>query len=113
MKAVLHYRAGPKLRERLTALNTDHLRTVVVDERDVEAFAREIADAEVLFHVLEPVTRKVLELAPRLRLIQKIGVGLNTIDRPAAASRGIKVANMPGTNTQAVAEHALALMLAV
>ncbi|MEO8467904.1 MAG: 2-hydroxyacid dehydrogenase [Gammaproteobacteria bacterium] len=113
MKAVMHYRAGPKLRERLAALSTDDLRTVVVDERDTLAFTREIADAEVLLHVLEPVTQKMLEQAPRLRLIQKIGVGLNTIDRAATASRGIKVANMPGTNTRAVAEQTLALMFAV
>jgi phosphoglycerate dehydrogenase-like enzyme len=47
-----------------------------------------------------------------LRLIQKIGVGVNTIDLEAARARGIAVANMPGTNTPAVAETALLLMLA-
>jgi phosphoglycerate dehydrogenase-like enzyme len=50
--------------------------------------------------------------APRLRLVQKIGVGVNTIDLEAAHRRGIAVANMPGTNTQAVAEATLMLMLA-
>jgi len=51
--------------------------------------------------------------APRLRLIQKIGVGVNTIDLPTAAARGIPVCNLPGTNARAVAEMALLLMLAV
>jgi phosphoglycerate dehydrogenase-like enzyme len=47
-----------------------------------------------------------------LRLIQKIGVGVNTIDLAAARAGGIAVCNMPGTNTPAVAEAALLLMLA-
>ena len=37
-------------------------------------------DVDVLWHVLKPVTAQVVANAPRLRLIQKIGVGVNTID---------------------------------
>jgi phosphoglycerate dehydrogenase-like enzyme len=50
--------------------------------------------------------------APYRRLIQKIGIGVNTIDLDAARRRGIAVCNMPGTNTQAVVEMTLLLMLA-
>jgi phosphoglycerate dehydrogenase-like enzyme len=109
MKAVLQYRASPGLRRKIAALPFD---TVVVDETDKPAFARAIADAEVLLHVLEPVTAEVIAAAPRLRLIQKIGVGVNTIDLEAARRRTVAVCNMPGTNTQAVAEMTLLLMLA-
>jgi phosphoglycerate dehydrogenase-like enzyme len=62
--------------------------------------------------VLEPVTAAVIDAAPRLKLIQKIGIGVNTIDLDAARRRGVAVCNMPGTNTQAVAEMTLLLMLA-
>ncbi len=55
----------------------------------------------------------MIAAAPRLRLIQKIGVGVNTIDLDAAKARGIAVCNLPGTNSRAVAELTLALMLAV
>src|SRR5690606_7468793 len=48
---------------------------------------------------------------PRLRLIQKLGVGVNTIDLDAARARGIAVCNMPGINSRSVAEMTLALML--
>jgi phosphoglycerate dehydrogenase-like enzyme len=48
-----------------------------------------------------------------MKLIQKLGVGVNTIDLETAKARGIAVCNMPGTNSQAVAEMALTLMLAV
>ena len=50
--------------------------------------------------------------APNLRLIQKIGTGVNTIDLAAAQERGIAVCNLPGTNARAVAEMTLLLMLA-
>jgi phosphoglycerate dehydrogenase-like enzyme len=63
--------------------------------------------------VLEPVTAAVITGAPRLRLIQKLGVGVNTIDLDAARAAGVAVANMPGVNSIAVAEMAMALMLAV
>lgn len=72
-----------------------------------------IGDAEVLLHVLHPITAEAIAAAPFLRLIQKLGVGVNTIALDAAAARGITVCNMPGVNAQAVAECALALLLAV
>jgi phosphoglycerate dehydrogenase-like enzyme len=109
MKAVLQYRASPGLRERIAALDFP---TVIVDETDKDTFRREMRDAEILLHVLEPVTAAVIDAAPRLQLIQKIGIGVNTIDLDAARRRSIAVCNMPGSNTQAVAEMTLLLMLA-
>jgi phosphoglycerate dehydrogenase-like enzyme len=109
MKAVLQYRASPGLRRRIAALD---IPTVIVNEADKHTFLREMYDADILLHVLEPVTAAVIDAAPRLRLIQKIGIGVNTIDLDAARRRDIAVCNMPGTNTQAVAELTLLLMLA-
>jgi phosphoglycerate dehydrogenase-like enzyme len=68
-------------------------------------------EAEVLWHVLQPATAEVIAAAPKLKLIQKIGVGVNTIDLDAARARGIAVCNLPGTNARAVAELTLLLML--
>lgn len=114
MKAVLHYRASAGFRamlaDRAAAAGVE---AAVVDETDDAGFAREIADAEVLLHVLKPVTAAMIATAPRLRLVQKLGVGVNTIDLEAAKAAGVAVANMPGTNSQAVAEMTLALMLSV
>ncbi len=110
MKAVLHYGATEGLRADLAAMSGP-LDVAVVSEDDREALLRELADAEVLLHVLQPVTAAMIEAAPRLMLIQKIGVGTDAIDIAAAVKRGIAVCNMPGTNTQAVAEMTLLLML--
>lgn len=112
MKAVLHYRASPGFRRRIGAVKPDWLDITIVDEADETAFRLAMSDAEVLLHVLKPITAADIAASPRLRFIQKIGVGVNTIDIEAARARGIKVANMPGTNSQAVAEMALMLMLA-
>lgn len=113
MKAVLPYDASPGVRGMVQSLDPAIVRAIVLPEADIAGLRRELADAEVLLHVLSPVTKPILDAAPRLKLIQKIGVGVDTIDRDAARARGIAVCNMPGTNTVAVAELTLSLMLAV
>lgn len=112
MKVVLQYDAGPDLAARLAELSAEGVDVVVCPVGDREEFARQMHDTDVLWHVLEPVGRAVIETAPRLQLIQKIGVGVNTIDLEAAADHSVRVCNMPGTNSRAVAEATLALMLA-
>lgn len=113
LKVVLQYDCTPRLQAQLDTLRRDWLQVDWVAETDKTTFTRLMQDADVLWHVLEPVTAEVIRTAPRLRLIQKIGVGVNTIDRVAARAQRVTVANMPGTNSQAVAEHTLTLMLAV
>jgi len=111
MKAVLQYRASPGFRRQIDALLPDWLQIDVINEADKEAFATAMRDAAILLHVLEPVTADVIADAPDLRLIQKVGVGVNTIDLEAAKRHDVAVCNMPGTNARAVAEMTLTLML--
>ncbi|HEX2591277.1 MAG TPA: 2-hydroxyacid dehydrogenase [Rhizomicrobium sp.] len=111
MKVVLHYRASDGFRAQLDAARPADMQLVIVDEADDAAFAREMADAHALLHVLRPVTAADIENARALRLIQKIGVGVNTIDLESAKKHNVAVCNMPGTNSQAVAEMTLMLML--
>jgi phosphoglycerate dehydrogenase-like enzyme len=85
----------------------------VCPDGDDETLFRLLPDCDVLWHVLQRCTAEMIAAAPRLRLIQKIGVGVNTIDLDAAKQRGIPVCNLPGTNARAVAELALGLMLSV
>lgn len=114
MKAILHYRASAAFRARLASYAAaSGIEAAVVEEGDEPGLLREIADAEVLLHVLEPVTAAIIAAGPKLRLVQKLGVGVNTIDLDAARAAGVAVANMPGVNSQAVAEMTLALILAV
>jgi phosphoglycerate dehydrogenase-like enzyme len=107
MKVVFHFDGSEALRRRLEPLGI-----TLCPESDEARFERLLPQMEVLWHVLKPVTASVIERSPSLRLIQKIGIGVNTIDIEAAKRRGIAVCNLPGTNTRAVAEMTLLLMLA-
>jgi D-3-phosphoglycerate dehydrogenase / 2-oxoglutarate reductase len=56
---------------------------------------------------------ELLEHAQKLRVIGRAGVGVDNVDLEAATRKGIAVMNTPGANAVAVAEHTLALMLAM
>jgi D-3-phosphoglycerate dehydrogenase len=58
------------------------------------------------------VTRKVIEAAPKLKLIIRAGIGLDNIDVEAAKEKGIEVANTPAATSISVAELTFGLMLA-
>lgn len=79
-----------------------------------EALIDALDGVEVLFTTSRlPVTRRVLASADSLRLVAKIGTGLDTIDLDAATDHGVSVIYTPGMNALSVAEHALTLLLAV
>ncbi|HEX3349453.1 MAG TPA: hypothetical protein VHS58_15260 [Acetobacteraceae bacterium] len=112
MRVVFDDRAGPAIVARFAALAEKGLSVTVCPPDDPDGKQAALAAAEALWHVLTPVTAAAIAAAPQLRLIQKIGSGVNTIDVAAAAAHGIAVCNLPGSNARAVAEHALLLMLA-
>lgn len=60
-----------------------------------------------------PVTAAAMDASPRLRVVARHGVGVEDVDLAAAAARGIVVTRAPGSNARAVAEHTLALVLAL
>jgi D-3-phosphoglycerate dehydrogenase / 2-oxoglutarate reductase len=61
----------------------------------------------------ERITAELMDLAPRLRVISRTGVGYDAIDIPAASARKIVVTITPGTNHDSVAEQAFSLLLAL
>ncbi|SKB25955.1 NAD(P)-dependent oxidoreductase [Sphingopyxis flava] len=107
---VLHARPSPGFREAVDAIFGSGVVVHVDEAAPLDAVAPDIT---ALLHVLTPVTPEFIASAPKLKLIQKLGVGVNTIALDAAREHGVAVCNMPGTNSQAVAEMALSLMFAV
>jgi D-3-phosphoglycerate dehydrogenase / 2-oxoglutarate reductase len=74
----------------------------------------ELADADgLVVRSAVQVDAKLLESAPKLRVIGRAGVGVDNIDAAAATHRGIVVMNTPGANAVAVAELTLGLMIAM
>lgn len=59
------------------------------------------------------VTKKIIDAAKNLKIIGRAGVGVDNIDIEAATQKGILVVNSPDGNTNAAAEHTIALMLAM
>lgn len=82
------------------ALSSDELRESLLDV-DAALLGNDVCDANVL------------EAASKLKVISRHGIGVDSVDLKAATENGIVVANTPRVNTTAVAEHTIALMLAI
>src|SRR5271168_1371673 len=70
------------------------------------------ADALVVRSAVQ-VNAAVLEQAPKLKVVGRAGVGVDNVDLTAATAAGVLVMNTPGGNAISVAEHTLAMMLAM
>jgi len=71
-----------------------------------------VCDADAALCGAEPYTDEVFAGAPRLQVVVRYGIGLDTIDLEAATEHGVMVANFPGFCVREVANHALLLVLA-
>lgn len=76
---------------------------------------RRITDSECVVNIRAHArfTQHVIDACPSLRMISVWGSGTDHVDLEACARRGITVANTPGVNARAVAEHTMALMLSI
>ena len=106
--------SGTAAERELRALGDVTIHTERGADREGELIRR-IRDAEVVVNIRAHArfTAAVIESAPKLRLISVWGTGTDHIDLAAAQQRGVTVTSTPGVNAHAVAEHTLALMLAI
>jgi len=87
-------------------------RVIVCTEETEGPFVKEAAEADgILFRVRPNCTESLMTACKKLRVVGRHGVGLDTVDIPAATRLGVAVVHAPGSNAQSVAEHALMLML--
>ncbi|WP_430591539.1 phosphoglycerate dehydrogenase [Humidisolicoccus flavus] len=107
----------PELCERGRTLLLDEGFTLIENETPLpwerEDLLPLLAGADAAVCGVEEYPADMLELAPNLRIISRLGVGLDNIDLVAARSGGVDVVNVPGGNASAVAELAIGLMIAV
>jgi D-3-phosphoglycerate dehydrogenase len=106
---------------------TDHrFPNVDQEQRAVAAFGGELVvgqmtdegqlvdlcrDADGVLAVRAPITKRVIAEMKRCRIIVRYGIGVDTVDIPAATERGIMVANVPDYCVDEVSDHALTLLL--
>ena len=89
-----------------------HDLVIAVPEKRTEEIMMELLEsADAVIAGSDPLSRRVLEHCPRLKVISRPGVGYDAIDVKAARELGVRVATTPGTNERAVADHAFALIL--
>ena len=86
---------------------------VLQPDLNIDELDSVLAEYDVLVVRSTQVTKKAIEAGKSLKMIIRAGTGTNTIDKDAAAARGIYVCNVPGRNAAAVAELAIGLLIAI
>ena len=106
--------SGTAAEQQLRALGDVTVYTERGADHEAELIRR-IADADIMVNIRAHarMSAAVLAACDRLRLISVWGTGTDHIDLRTCRARGVTVTNTPGVNAHAVAEHAMALMLAV
>jgi len=100
----MHPQAVAWLRERAEVRLAESLE----EERLLPA----VADVDgIIIRANGRVSQRLMEAAPRLKVVGRHGVGVEAIDRVAAAERGIVVVNTPFANDESVAEHCLGMII--
>ncbi|MCB1739120.1 MAG: phosphoglycerate dehydrogenase [Gammaproteobacteria bacterium] len=114
MKIAYLIRVRPDLEDIVPADVESYVRIHVGDDgRYSEADLAKVADADAFVIGMEPVNEQILAAAPKLKIVQRLGVGYETLDLDAIASRQIPACNIEGVNKEAVAEHSMTLLLAL
>lgn len=98
--------------EIVTSIGAEFVKTLARSEDEIIEACKD-ADAVTAVTSVQPYPRRVIENLPKLRHIASIGIGYENVDLKAATERGIVVTNTPFYCLEEVAEHALALMLAL
>ena len=91
---------------------SDFGEVTVYDRTPEDKVIERIGDASVILINKVRMTREVMQACPNLRYIGVTATGFNVVDTAAATELGITVTNVPAYSTQAVVQHAIALLLA-
>ncbi|MBP85742.1 MAG: dehydrogenase [Planctomycetaceae bacterium] len=86
---------------------------VVAEQHDEETLTSLAVDVDAIITCWATVPAAVIEASPNCRIVSRLGIGLDNIDVEYCTKRAIPVTNVPDYCVQEVAEHALALMLAL
>lgn len=103
----------PEMKQILLSQKPDDMEVVFWDELDEKEKNQKLAEADSLLTAIYKVNDEFMSRAPKVKIVQKLGVGTDNIDSVAAKKYGIAVGNVPGGNTNGVAELTLGLILDV
>ncbi len=103
----------PPLVERMRPMFPVDADLDIVSTLSEEELARHATETEILLDINRKVDAHLLSILPRVRFIQRVGVGYDNLDLEALKAAGVVAAYTPGANAVAVAEHTILLMLAL
>jgi glyoxylate reductase len=104
----------PRIARELLAGEFDVIEHPTENARSEEEMITILDEADAAVTLLtDPITRRVLEANPNLRIVANVAVGYNNIDLEAARELGVIVTNTPGVLTEATADFTMGLILAV
>lgn len=114
MKIAYLIRVRPDLEDSIPDDVREHVQIFAGEDGQYsEEDLAKVADKEAFIIGMEPVHEQILAAAPNLKIVQRLGVGYETLDLKATASHGIPACNIEGVNKEAVAEHGMMLILAL
>ncbi len=85
---------------------------VLTQSRSALELVANAQGADAILVQYAPITAEVMDALPRLRVIGRYGVGVDSVDIEAATARGIAVCNVPDYGTESVSDHAIGLTMA-
>ena len=94
----------------LAARGVDLVSQRCTTDDEVIALAR---DADAILVVIYPITEAILAQCPKVRVIVRYGVGVDNVDLAAATAHGVMVCNVPDYCVDEVANHTMAMLLAL
>ncbi len=111
MKIVITDHRFPDVAQERRAVEASGGTLVVAQMAGEQELAELCRDADGVLTVRAAITKRVIAAMDRCRIIVRYGIGVDTVDIPAATERGIMVANVPDYCIDEVSDHALALLL--
>jgi D-3-phosphoglycerate dehydrogenase / 2-oxoglutarate reductase len=97
--------------ELLEKANIEYLVNPLKTKLTEDQLADMVSDFDIIIAGTEPITERVMARATKLKLISRVGIGLDGVDLISAKKRGVKVSYTPDAPSPAVAELALGMML--
>jgi len=97
--------------ELLEKANIDYLINPLNKKLTEDELTEMVSDFDVIIAGTEPITKKVMDAATNLKMISRVGIGLDSVDLLEAEKRGIVVSYTPDAPAPAVAELTVGLML--
>jgi D-3-phosphoglycerate dehydrogenase / 2-oxoglutarate reductase len=111
LKVIITDHRFPNVEQEQRAVEGAGGNLVVAQVTDEDQLAELCKDADGILTVRAPITRRVIQAMQRCRIIVRYGIGIDSVDIPAATERGIMVANVPDYCVDEVSDQALTLLM--